>query len=86
MRDKKQNKSSLCRSAAFTADIRTQLDEAHEELEHTKQELSEYRGSICGASMERQDYSVLLSEDVTGYVVSYKSSDSVMRNVPEKYK
>jgi hypothetical protein len=53
------------------ADLRAQLREVHDELEHTKGELSEYRCSICGAPISSQDYNVPLSEDVTGFVVTY---------------
>jgi len=54
-----------------TADLRAELQETQDELEHTKEELSEYRCSICQAPITSQDYNVPLSEDVYGFVVTY---------------
>jgi hypothetical protein len=54
-----------------TADLRAELREIQDELEHTKEELSEYRCPICLAPIASQDYNVPLSEDVYGFVVTY---------------
>ncbi len=54
-----------------TADLRAELQEIQDELEHTKEELSEYRCPICQAPISSQDYNVPLSEDVYGFVVTY---------------
>jgi len=57
-----------------TADLRAQLQDVQDELEYTKGELNEYRCSVCGAPMSYQDYNVPLSEDVTGFVVTFDCS------------
>jgi hypothetical protein len=54
-----------------TADLRSKLRETENELEFTKEELKEYRCPICQAPMDSQNYSVPISEDVDGYVVTY---------------
>lgn len=53
------------------ADLRDPLQDVQNELEHTKQELEEYRCPICRAPITSQDYNVPLSEDVYDFVVTY---------------
>src|ERR1700720_872692 len=54
-----------------TADLRAELQEAQNELEHTKQQLEEYSCPICRAPITFQDYNVPLSDQVDGFVVTY---------------
>ncbi len=54
-----------------TADLRAELEEVQNELEHTKQLLEEYSCPVCRAPITSQDYNVPLSDDVYGYVVTY---------------
>jgi hypothetical protein len=52
------------------ADVRKALEEVQHELAQTKEELGEYRCSICQAPIVAQ-HDVPLSEDVDGFLVAY---------------